>query len=326
VTNVNNVSVCCGAWPDEHGIAGNSYFDPVAAKARYMNSSDMIRCDTIFQRARKQGVGGALLTSKRKTVELFHKDTLLAIAAEAAPREFTERFGTAPDIYSGEINQWLWRVAIELLKTRPDIGVLYVHTTDYPMHRWAPDEEESMKHLSRMDALISEARAAAPDAAFFVTADHGMNSKKKCWDLARACADQGVSLKFALSPERDYYIQHHRNFAGSGWVWVKRPSELTAAREICLGLAGVESVITRHEACSRFRLPGEYIGDLMVFGDRQTVFGDLETASEELPSAYRAHGSLYELHVPLIIHGWNGDLPSYNYFERNLHLTRFLFR
>ena len=100
VTNVNNVSVCCGAWPDEHGITANSYFDPVAGKARYMNSSDLIRCDTIFQRARKQGVGGALLTSKGKTVELFHKDTQLAIAAEAPPPEFTERFGAAPDIYT----------------------------------------------------------------------------------------------------------------------------------------------------------------------------------------------------------------------------------
>lgn len=326
VTNVNNVSVCCGAWPDEHGIVANSYFDHSAGKARYMNSSDMIKCDTIFQRARKQGVRGALLTSKGKTVELFHKDTQLAIAAEAPPPEFTERFGAAPDIYTSEINEWLWRVAIDLLKTRPDIGVLYVHTTDYPMHRWAPDEEGSMKHLSRMDALISEARTAAPDAAFFITADHGMNAKKKCWDLARACAEQGVSLKFALSPERDYYIQHHRNFAGSGWVWVERPSDLTAAREICSGLAGVESVITRDEASSRFRLPGEYIGDLMVFGDRQTVFGDLETVSEELSPDYRAHGSLYELHVPLIIHGWNGALPPYDHFERNLHLTRFLFR
>ncbi|HEY3992046.1 MAG TPA: alkaline phosphatase family protein, partial [Ktedonobacteraceae bacterium] len=23
VTNVNNVSICCGAYPDEHGITGN---------------------------------------------------------------------------------------------------------------------------------------------------------------------------------------------------------------------------------------------------------------------------------------------------------------
>src|ERR1700756_3064736 len=27
VTNCNNASICCGAWPSEHGVIGNSYFD-----------------------------------------------------------------------------------------------------------------------------------------------------------------------------------------------------------------------------------------------------------------------------------------------------------
>jgi len=66
VTNVNNVSVCCGAWPDEHGISANSYFDPSTGRAEYMNSADLIRTETIFQWAGRQGVKGALLTSKRK--------------------------------------------------------------------------------------------------------------------------------------------------------------------------------------------------------------------------------------------------------------------
>jgi phosphonoacetate hydrolase len=326
VTNVNNVSVCCGAWPDEHGISANSYYDSATGQAVYMNAADLIKTDTIFQRALKQGVQGVLLTSKRKTVELFHKDTLLAIAAEAPPADFVERYGAPADIYSSEINEWLWGVAIDLLKTRPEIGVIYLHPTDYPMHIWAPEEAGSLQHLAKMDALLGEAKETAPDAAFFITADHGMNFKRRCWDLGRACEGGGMPVRFALSPERDYYIKHHRNFAGSGWVWVKRPSDLETVRRICLGLQGVEEVITRDEAVSRFRLPGEYIGDLMVLGDRATVFGDLETPREELPDTYRAHGSLYESDVPLIIYNWNGDLPEPGYFHYNLHLTRFLFR
>jgi phosphonoacetate hydrolase len=27
VTNTNNASICCGVWPDQHGITGNSYFN-----------------------------------------------------------------------------------------------------------------------------------------------------------------------------------------------------------------------------------------------------------------------------------------------------------
>jgi phosphonoacetate hydrolase len=326
VTNVNNVSVCCGAWPDEHGISANSYFDGATGQAVYMNAADLIRADTIFQHAAKLGVNSVLLTSKRKTVELFHKDTRFAIAAEAPPLSFVERYGSPANIYSSEINEWLWRVAIDLLQNEPEIGVIYVHSTDYPMHVWAPEEEGSLSHLAKMDALLGEAKDAAPDAAFFVTADHGMNAKRRCWDLARACAERGTPVRFALSPERDYYIKHHRNFAGSGWVWLEKTDDQRAVREICGSLEGVEEVLTREEAVQRFRLPGEFIGDLMVLGNRDTVFGDLESSVEELPDTYRAHGSLYEADVPLVIHNWNGDLPEPEYFQHNLHLTRFLFR
>ena len=324
VTNVNNVSVCCGAWPDEHGISANSYYDVATGLPVYMNSSDLIRVDTVIQWAHKRGVKGALLTAKRKSLELFHRDAAIAVTAEAPPLEFLERYGTPPDIYSSEINHWLWKVAIDLLKNRPEIGIIYLHTTDYPMHRWSPEEEGSRQHLSRMDALIGEARAAAPDAAFFMAADHGMNAKTRCWDLSRVCAERGTPVRFSLSPERDYYIVHHRNFAGSGWVWLNDPSDADAVRTICLSLEGVEEVIDRNEAVARFHLPGDYIGDLMVFGDRDTVFGDLETSREELPGDYRAHGSLHEADVPLFIHGWNGELPPDESFTHNLHLTRFL--
>jgi phosphonoacetate hydrolase len=326
VTNVNNVSVCCGAWPDEHGISANSYFDPQTGEAVYMNSADLIRVETIFQRARRHGVRGALLTSKRKTVELFHRGAEIAIAAEAPPPDLVTRHGTPAGIYSSEINEWLWRVAIDFLENRPEIGLVYVHTTDYPMHRWAPGEKGSKDHLSKMDRLIGEAKGMAPEAAFLFTADHGMNGKRRCWDLARVCSERGVPLKFALSPERDYYIQHHRNFAGSAWIWINRRADLPAVCDVCWSLEGVECVLSREEAVRQFRLPGEYVGDLMVLGDRETVFGDLQTPFEELPATYRAHGSLYESDVPLIIHGLDGVLPSSDSFTHNLHLTRYLFK
>lgn len=324
VTNVNNVSVCCGAWPDEHGISANSYYDQTSGQPVYMNSADLIRVDTVIQWGRKKGVKGALLTAKRKSRELFYRDAEIAIAAEAPEQELVERYGKPADIYSSEINHWLWEVAIDLLKNRPDIGIIYLHTTDYPMHRWSPAEQESQRHLARMDELIGEARAAAPDAAFFITADHGMNAKARCWDLTRTCAEQGAPIRFSLSPERDYYIVHHRNFAGSCWVWLHEPSDKVRVRAICASLEGVEEVIDKEEAVARFHLPPDFIGDLMVLGDRNTVFGELESGREELSPGYRAHGSLYEADVPLIIHGWHGELPSADSFTHNLHLTRFL--
>ena len=68
VTNVNNVSIACGAWPEEHGISANSYFDRTTGQAQYMNAASLIRVETIFQRAARWGVASALLTSKPRTI------------------------------------------------------------------------------------------------------------------------------------------------------------------------------------------------------------------------------------------------------------------
>lgn len=42
--------------------------------------------------------------------------------------------------------------------------------------------------------------------------------------------------------------------------------------------------MTREEAVSKFNLYGARIGDLCVFGDKNTVFGELDQPTEELPS------------------------------------------
>lgn len=327
VTNVNNVSICCGAWPAEHGITGNSYFDQETCRAEYMNSADLIRVPTLFQRAAQHGVQSALLTSKRKTVELFRYGTAVGIAAERPTDELVRRYGQPADIYSREINYWLWSVAVDLLKTRPELGLIYVHTTDYPMHAWGPERAESKEHLERLDALLGEACDAAPDAAFFLTADHGMNYKRRCWDLARICREQGPPLRFALSPERDFYIQHHRNYAGCAFLWLNAAGDAPAVIETLRRLEGVEEVLPSTIAAERFHLVRERIGDLVVFGDQDTVFGDLEhSAYEELPASYRNHGSLHEMQVPLAIYNYQRPLPPAEEFRANKDLTRFLYR
>ncbi len=162
VTNVNNASIACGAWPEEHGITGNSYYDAARDELDYMESAAYIRVPTVFQRAASRGVKSALLTAKKKTLSLLSPGTEIAIAAETPTPEAVGRYGPAPPIYSREINYWLWEVAVDILKNRPEIRVVYVHTTDYPMHTWPPSAAESKEHLARLDALIGKAVAAAP--------------------------------------------------------------------------------------------------------------------------------------------------------------------
>jgi phosphonoacetate hydrolase len=326
VTNVNNASIACGVWPEVHGITGNSFFDESQGEAEYMENADYLLSPTIFQHAARRGVKSALLTSKKKTLALLSRGTEIAIAAEAPTAEQVSRYGQAPPIYSREINFWLWEVAVDLLKNRPDIHLLYVHTTDYPMHTWPPSAPESKEHLARLDALIGRAVAAAPDAAFLITADHGLNAKTRCWDLARACKNRGLELRFALSAERDRYVKHHRNTGGTGWVWLKSPEDAPRAIEIIRGLQGVEAVLTRQEAARRFHLMPERIGELVVLGDKDTVFGEQETELEALPPTLRTHGSLHETEVPLIIYNASGTLPSADRLRYNFDMTRDLYR
>lgn len=92
-----------------------------------------------------------------------------------------------------------------------------------------------------------------------------------------------------------------------------------------MGIQGIETVLTRSETAQRFQLMPERIGDLAVFGDRDTVFGDLPGAMETLETSYRSHGSLHETEVPLIAYNADVTLPPREHFVANLDLTRLTF-
>jgi phosphonoacetate hydrolase len=325
VTNANNSSICCGVFPKEHGITGNSYFDPRTGREEYMETADLLMAPTLFEHAAKVGVSSALISSKKKTISLLSKGTTMAFTPEEAPAEWVARLGPAPDVYSREINYWTVRAAIDILKHRPEIQCLYVHTTDYPMHTWAPETTESKEHLKTVDSLLGEAQEAAPDAAFLLTADHGMNHKTFAYDLDKTLAAAGAPIRISISAERDRYVKHHRGLGGVAWIYLNHPEDKKKVMDALTKLTGVESVITREEAVSKFSLYGPRIGDLCVFGDRNTVFGEMEQPSSDLPSTYRSHGSMHELDIPLFVYNAKGAPPS-AYFEHNRDLTRWLYR
>ena len=324
VTNANNASICCGAWPSTHGITGNTYWDQRAGREEYMESADLLLAPTLFERAARHGVKSALLSSKKKTTTLLARGAEVVLTAETPAPEWIARLGPAPDIYSREINYWLLRAAIDLLDRRRDLACVYIHTTDYPMHAWPPDAPESKDHLARLDALIAEAVSVAPDASFLLTADHGMHHKSRCWDLAKACRNRGVRLRVAISAERDRYLQHHQGFGGTSWVYLNRPGDADHVAAALSRLPGVEQVLTRTDAARMYHLMPDRIGDLVVFADRETVFGDLDVESETLSPTYRSHGSRYETEVPLFVRNTPAAPPP-DYFEHNFDVARWLY-
>jgi phosphonoacetate hydrolase len=325
VTNINNASICCGVWPEVHGITGNSYFDEKRGVEDYMESVDLLLAPTLFQRAAKHGVKSALLSSKAKTVTFLLRGAEIVLTAEEPTPEWVQRLGPAPSIYSSEINYWLLQAAIYVLRNRPDIGCLYVHTTDYPMHMWAPEKPESKEHLERLDELFGWAMKAAPDAAFLVTADHGMNAKTRCYDLEKVCARRGVPLRKAFSAGRDRYVKHNRGCSGAAYIYLKSARDADKVREIVAELKGCERVLTRAAAAREYRLMPSRIGDLVAWGDKDTLFGEMDSEQENFSGDLRSHGSEHETDIPLFVYNAK-QAPSSDYFQHNMDLARWLYR
>src|SRR6516165_3933373 len=124
ITNVNNAGICCGVWPETHGIIGNSYYDEARGVEDYMESESLLLAPTLFDRAGRQAVQSALLSSKAKTITFLLHGADIVLTAENPTPEWVQRLGPAPPIYSREINYWLARAAIDILKNRPEIGCL----------------------------------------------------------------------------------------------------------------------------------------------------------------------------------------------------------
>lgn len=325
LTNVNNVSIACGCWPERHGVATNCYYCPESGKAEFLEDASFLRCPTLFSRAAARGVKSALLTCKGKTLGILGPDVALGLAAETLSGNLLERYKAPPPMYSAEINYWLWDCAVDILRNMPDIGFLYVHTTDYPMHRWGPDAPESLEHLRRIDQALAMAAEAAPDAAFLVTADHGMNRKTRCLDLTRFCANRSRPIRFAVSPVADRLVAHHGGHGGVSYVYASHPEAVAATGALLQSAPGVETVWTGAAAAEHFHLPEKCLGDFVVIADRDTVFGTLDREEVALPADYRNHGSLHESDIPLISYNLQDPERDAMNATHNFEMTASLF-
>jgi phosphonoacetate hydrolase len=326
VTNTNVSGLCCGVYADKHGITANSYYDAEADREEFMSDGNLLTAATLFQRAGRRGVRSALISAKQKTISLLRQGTTLAIGSQQPPPDVVKRHGAAPDIYSADVNYWVWQVALHVIKNQPRIGLIFVQTTDYLMHRHAPGESESQAHLRIIDGFLKEAAAADPEMAFFVTADHGMNFKRTVIDLNKALPARGAAVKFAMSAERDQYPRHHSGHGGTAFLYLSAPGDADRVTRALEKIEGVEEVLSRSEAAKKYRLNPHRIGDLWVTAKPGVVFGHSAKEQEDLPRTYRSHGSAHELDIPCIIYRYAAALSAPVEVTTNVDVCRFLFR
>ncbi len=317
VTNVNNVSMVTASYPEVHGITSNYLLDRASGYERYMESADFILAETIFQRACRLGGSSILVTAKDKLRTLLGEGATHSISSEQPPDWIVNAVGPPPPIYSLEVNAWVVDAARHAL-TQHRADLVYIATTDYAMHTYAPGAEQSQQHLTLLDAALGRLLQQHGDIRLLVTADHGMSAKTRMLDLQAELASSGIRA-MAVPVIKDRYTVHHSNLGGSIYVHLDDPEQANDAARCLVEVQGVDEALTRDEASERFHLHPERIGDLLVLGGPEVVFGDPNQV--ELPTDLRSHGSLHEAAVPIIGCGPGLDQA---FFRENRDLGRFV--
>ena len=105
-----------------------------------------------------------------------------------------------------------------------------------------------------------------------------------------------------ILPITDPYVVHHGALGSYATVYLGQgPTRDHAIRHIA-ALPGIEGVYTREQACAKFELPPDRVGDLVIVSERLTVIGTSRDRHDlsGLDAPLRSHGGTSEQRVPLI--------------------------
>jgi phosphonoacetate hydrolase len=105
-----------------------------------------------------------------------------------------------------------------------------------------------------------------------------------------------------ILPITDPYVVHHGALGSFATVYVSAPVTVAEAAARIAALPGIDLVLPRGEACVRFELPADRVGDLVIVSERLTVIGTSADRHDlsGLDAPLRSHGGISEQQVPLI--------------------------
>lgn len=347
-TNPNNLSIITGRPPAWHGIAGNFFYDREAREEVMMNDARFLRAPTILAEFQKAGCKVAMVTAKDKLRTLlgkgldFSRGTAIAFSSEQADKAKKAANGIEdvldfvglplPEVYSADLSEFVFAAGVKLLQTfRPDI--MYLSTTDYVQHKAAPGSNVANSFYQMFDRYVGLLDATG--CTLVMTADHGMNDKhlpngEPDVIYLQEILDQryGAGSTRVILPITDPYVAHHGALGSFATVYVDADKQ-AGVIELLKGVPGIDISIPAAEACERFELPADRIGDVVVLSSRHKVLGtsperhDLSGLTEPL----RSHGGLTEQTVPMIANRRievpaGRTLRNFDVFDVALNLVR----
>lgn len=212
-----------------------------------------------------------------------------------------------PDVYSASLSEFVLAAGVRLAE-RGEANLMYLSTTDYVQHKCAPGSSGANAFYAMMDGYL--ARLDALGWTIGLTADHGMNAKHdpKTGEpnviyLQDVLDDWlGAQTSRVVLPITDPYVVHHGALGSFATVHLKDAALAGAVIERIAQLEGIELVLDNAQACERFELMPERIGDIVVVSRRDVAVGSRRTAHDlsGLTVPLRSHGGLSEQTVPLV--------------------------
>ena len=322
-TNPNNLSIATGRPPAVHGICGNYLYEPETGQEVMMNDVRFLRAPTVFAKFYEAGARVAVVTAKDKLRALlgaglrFDEDRAIAFSSEKSGTTTKAEHGIAnasrwlgmpvPEVYSADLSEFVFAAGVKLLREwKPD--VMYLSTTDYIQHKYAPDQQGAKDFYAMFDRYLAELDELG--AAIVVTADHGMKPKHLAdgspaviyvQDLLDDWLGKGAAR--VILPITDPYVVHHGALGSFATAYLPEGEDRAAIMARLAARPEIILVLDREEAVRRFELPADRIGDIvMISGENMTIGTsahrhDLAALNEPL----RSHGGLTEQEVPFIV-------------------------
>lgn len=331
-TNPNNLSIITGAPPSVHGICGNYFYDTQADAEVMMNDPKLLRAGTIFEGFFNAGAKITIVTAKDKLRKLlghgldYSSGRAMCFSSEKADETTLSEHGIdnaqalvgrpIPSVYSAELSEFIFDAGVKLMeRDKPDL--MYLSTTDYIQHKHAPGSAVANDFYAMMDGYWAQLDALG--ATIALTADHGMadmhdaSGQPDVVYLQPILDDMlGAGNARVILPITDPYVVHHGALGGYATAYLPDATDIQKVCSDLEGIEGIEAALTNEEACSRFLLPNDRVGDIVVIATANKAVGSQPDKHDlsGLKDPLRSHGGLSTQNVPLIVNRPVHNLPT----------------
>jgi len=321
-TNPNNISIVTGRPSSIHGICGNFFYTPSTGEEVMMNDPQFLRAPTIFQKYYEKGAKIAIVTAKDKLRKLlshglkFNESRAICFSSEKSDQANLKENGIeevnkwlgmeVPNVYSQGLSEFVMAAGVKILNEfNPDI--MYLSTTDFIQHKYAPGDEVANAFYAMFDRYIGQLNIN--NNSIIVTADHGMQSKSRIDGSPNAMFLQdildeklGKNISKVILPITDPYVVHHGALGSFATVYLNDKSRIHEAIVEIKKIEDIEVVLTNEEGCAKYDLPTDRMGDIICMSSKNSTIGSSEKAHDlsKLKEPLRSHGGLHEREVPFI--------------------------